>query len=69
VTRKVVYAAIRELFQREGIRFASREVTVRLAEEPRLPLTPQQQQAIGSAVRRVVDDDEAMPEAAHADDR
>jgi small-conductance mechanosensitive channel len=69
-TRKVVYAAIRELFQREGIRFASREVTVHLAEEPRQPLTPTQQQAIGAAVRRVVEDDEVQPPGmAHADDR
>jgi small-conductance mechanosensitive channel len=68
-TRKVVYAAVRELFQREGIRFASREVTVRLAEEPRQPLTPTQREAIGAAVRRVVDDDEAQPQEAHADDR
>jgi moderate conductance mechanosensitive channel len=68
-TRKVVYSAIRELFQREGIRFASREVTVRLAEEPRQPLTPTQHEAIGAAVRRVVDDDEVQPEMAHADDR
>ena len=69
-TRKVVYAAIRELFQREGIRFASREVTVRLAEEPRQPLTPTQQQAVGAAARRVIDDDDAVdPQMAHADDR
>jgi moderate conductance mechanosensitive channel len=68
-TRKVVYAAIRELFQREGIRFASREVTVRLAEEPRQPLTPAQQQAVGAAVRRVVDEDDVHPQIAHADDR
>jgi small-conductance mechanosensitive channel len=67
-TRKVVYAAIRELFQREGIRFASREVTVRLAEEPRQPLTPAQREAIGGAVRRVVDDD-VEPQMANADDR
>jgi small-conductance mechanosensitive channel len=69
-TRKVVYAAIREMFHREGIRFASREVTVRLAEEPRQPLTPTQQQAVGAAVRRVIEDDEAQPaQVAHADDR
>jgi moderate conductance mechanosensitive channel len=69
-TRKVVYAAIRELFQREGIRFASREVTVRLAEEPRQPLTPAQHEAIGAAARRVIDDDDAVdPQMAHADDR
>lgn len=69
-TRKVVYAAIRELFHREGIRFASREVTVRLAEVPAQPLTVAQQHAIGAAVRRVVDDDGGMePHMAHADDR
>ncbi len=71
-TRKVVYAAIRELFHREGIRFASREVTVRMAEEPRQPLTPTQQEAVGAAVRRVVDDvdaDAVDPQMAHADDR
>jgi moderate conductance mechanosensitive channel len=68
-TRKVVYAAIRELFQREGIRFASREVTVRLAEEPRQPMTPTQREAVGAAVRRVVDDTDVQPETAGADDR
>jgi small-conductance mechanosensitive channel len=69
-TRKVVYAAIREMFHREGIRFASREVTVRLAEEPRQPLTPTQQQAVGAAVRRVIEEDEVVPpQVAHADDR
>ena len=31
VIRKLVYARIRELFEREGIKFAHREVTVRLA--------------------------------------
>jgi small-conductance mechanosensitive channel len=31
VTRKVVYAAIQELFRKEGIRFANREVTVRIS--------------------------------------
>lgn len=67
-TRKVVYAAIRELFHHEGIRFASREVTVRLAEEPRTPLTPAQREAVGAAARRVIDD-EVDPEMAHADDR
>jgi small-conductance mechanosensitive channel len=67
-TRKVVYAAIRELFQREGIRFASREVTVRLADEPRAPLTPAQHEAIGAAARRVVDDVDAVESAMGPDD-
>ncbi|MEO1274330.1 MAG: mechanosensitive ion channel family protein, partial [Pseudomonadota bacterium] len=33
VTRKKVYAEIRDLFEREGIKFAHREVTVRIPEE------------------------------------
>lgn len=32
VLRKLVYARIRELFQREGVKFAHREVTVRVAD-------------------------------------
>ncbi|MGI9352503.1 MAG: mechanosensitive ion channel family protein [Rhizobiaceae bacterium] len=59
VTRKVVYAAIRDLFEQEGIRFASKEVTVRLAEEPSKPLTDTEKSAIAAAARRVQDDDEA----------
>lgn len=37
VTRKVVYASIQELFRKEGIRFANREVTVRIAGEEGRP--------------------------------
>ncbi len=57
VTRKVVYAAIRELFEQEGIRFASKEVTVRLAEEPAKPLTESEKAAMAAAARRIQDDD------------
>jgi small-conductance mechanosensitive channel len=57
VTRKVVYAAIRDLFEREGIKFANKEVTVRLAEEPVEPLTDKQKQAISAAARSVVDEE------------
>ena len=43
---------------------------IALAEAPREPLTPTQQEAVGAAVRRVVDDvDAAEPQTAHADDR
>ena len=59
VTRKVVYASIRDLFEQEGIRFASKEVTVRLAEEPSKPLTEDEKSAIAAAARRVHDDEEA----------
>ena len=66
VTRKVVYAAIQELFAREGIRFAHKEVTVRLADEAEERLTPEQRRAVASAAREVVDaeDAEAAREAA-----
>ncbi len=46
--RQRVYQEVRELFQREGIKFAHREVTVRVAEDGR-PLTPGQQEAIKAA--------------------
>ena len=57
VTRKVVYAAIRELFEREGVKFAHKEVTVRLAEEPAKPLTIEQKKAITGAAREAIDAD------------
>lgn len=57
VTRKVVYAAIRDLFEREDIKFANKEVTVRLAEEPVEPLTENQKKSITAAARSVIDDE------------
>ncbi len=60
VTRKVVYAAIREVFAREGIRFAHREVTVRLADGQKADeLSEEQKKAIAGSVRSVVDDAQA----------
>ena len=66
VTRKVIYASIRELFAREGIEFAHRQVTVRLADgTPVSDLTPEQRQGIAGSVRSVVDEEEeAMRHAA-----
>ncbi|MGN6551300.1 MAG: mechanosensitive ion channel family protein [Pararhizobium sp.] len=60
VTRKVVYASIGELFAREGIRFAHREVTVRLADgSPSVAsLTPEQREAIAGSVRATLDREE-----------
>lgn len=63
VTRKVVYAAIRDLFEREDIKFANKEVTVRLAEEPVEPLTETQKQSITAVARSVIDDEEAAAAA------
>lgn len=65
VTRKVVYAAIREVFSREGIRFAHREVTVRLADGQKPDeLTEEQKKAITGSVRAVIDDAQAAAPAA-----
>ncbi|MEM7268311.1 MAG: mechanosensitive ion channel family protein [Pseudomonadota bacterium] len=69
-TRKLVYQEIRNLFEKEGIKFAHKEVTVRIPEiESRNPedLTDQDRKAIGAAARRVVE--EEMPQPAMADDR
>ncbi|HSO46465.1 MAG TPA: mechanosensitive ion channel domain-containing protein, partial [Rhizobiaceae bacterium] len=57
-TRKVVYSAIQELFHREGIRFANREVTVRI--EGRGSAVDLDDEAVekaaSAAARQVVDD-------------
>jgi small-conductance mechanosensitive channel len=64
VTRKVIYAAIREIFQREGIHFAHREVTVRLADGVQAEnLTPEEREAIAGSVRSVIDEEEAKRNA------
>lgn len=68
VTRKVVYASIQELFRREGIRFANREVTVRIHDETDHDLAPHRIEAAGAAARRLVDDQAKTP-ARTGDDR
>ncbi len=58
LVRKRVYQDIRELFAREGIRFAHREVTVRLADEKEAEdLTPKQREAVTGAVQAAIDED------------
>ena len=56
VVRKRVFAEIRTLFEREGITFATREVTVRI---PGLPkdrgLSEEEQRAVGAAARSTLD--------------
>ncbi|MFZ1816019.1 MAG: mechanosensitive ion channel domain-containing protein [Rhizobiaceae bacterium] len=68
VTRKVVYQAIQDLFRREGIQFANKEVTVRIAGEDNGEMTPRKREAIAGAARRVLDDATAGPVAAMPDD-
>ncbi|MEO1491282.1 MAG: mechanosensitive ion channel family protein [Pseudomonadota bacterium] len=57
VLRKRIYAEIRELFEKEGIKFAHREVTVRIPDldERKGDLSEDQVKAIGAAARRVSD--------------
>lgn len=59
LVRKKVFQEIRSLFEREGIRFAHREVTVRLADEDAAAadLTPKQKEAIAGAVQGAIDED------------
>jgi len=68
VTRKVVYAAIRDLFESEDIKFANKEVTVRLAEEPAEPLTENQKKSITAAARSVIDEETAAKQPQKVDD-
>ena len=57
LVRKKVYEEIRTLFAREGIRFAHREVTVRLADGHLAELDEEQRKAITGAVQSAIDDD------------
>ncbi len=62
--RNKVFARIRELFAREGIQFAHREVTVRIAgHEDGRPLTETERQAATGAARAVVEGDDWMKKA------
>ncbi len=68
VTRKVVYESIQDLFSREGIHFAHKEVTVRLADGQMDDLSEQEKKAVTAAARSVIDAEEeaAMAGAAPA---
>jgi small-conductance mechanosensitive channel len=60
LVRKKVYEEIRSLFEREGIRFAHREVTVRLADGKVDKLSPQERDAVTAAAHASLE--EEMPE-------
>lgn len=59
-TRKLVYSEIRKLFEENGIKFAHKEVTVRIPEiQNRDPgsLSDEEKRAIGAAARRSVEEE------------
>lgn len=62
MVRKAVYARIRDLFEKEGIKFAHREVSVRVADlPPGQELTAEQKEAVAGAAMSAVDEGSATP--------
>lgn len=58
--RRIVFARIRELFEQNGIKFANREVTVRIADEDRSrSLDREQREAVAGSAARVLQDTDA----------
>ncbi|MFK7877366.1 MAG: mechanosensitive ion channel family protein [Paracoccaceae bacterium] len=69
LARKRVYEEIRALFEREGIKFAHREVTVRLADgEEAKNLTPAQKDSVIAAAEAAIEDED-IQDAPAGDDR
>ncbi|MEH6646478.1 mechanosensitive ion channel family protein [Sulfitobacter sp.] len=70
LVRKRVYEDIRALFEREGIKFAHREVTVRLADGKVKDLTEEQKQEVAAAAHASIEELTEEAEGADtADDR
>jgi small-conductance mechanosensitive channel len=69
LVRKKVYEEIRSLFEREGIRFAHREVTVRLADGKVENLTPQERDAVTAAAHASLEEEMQEGPEAGGDDR
>ena len=55
MTRKFVYARIQELFEENGIKFAHRQVTVRIADEDAARPEDMKQKAAAGAVQGAMD--------------
>lgn len=66
---KRVYEDIRALFEREGIKFAHREVTVRLADGKVDDLTEQQKRDVAAAAHASIEEDEDDAGDTQGDDR
>jgi small-conductance mechanosensitive channel len=69
LVRKRVYEDIRELFAREGIKFAHKEVTVRLADGKVEDLSDKDKDAITAAAQASIEEDEMGGEERDGDDR
>ncbi|MEO0865233.1 MAG: mechanosensitive ion channel family protein, partial [Pseudomonadota bacterium] len=70
LVRKKVYEEIRELFEREGIKFAHREVTVRLADGQKADeLTDDERRAITSAAQASIEEELLEDATDGGDDR
>ncbi|MDG1470885.1 MAG: mechanosensitive ion channel family protein [Ascidiaceihabitans sp.] len=70
LVRKKVYEEIRELFEREGIKFAHREVTVRLADGKSADdLTLDDREAIAAAAHASIEEDLMDGDDGPSDDR
>lgn len=68
LVRKKVYEEIRALFEREGIQFAHKEVTVRLADGKIEDLSDKARKAVTSAAQAAIEED-LMGDIDHGDDR
>jgi len=64
MVRKLVYTRIQELFAENGIKFAHREVTVRVADDRPEPLNPEERRAVAGAVLPTLDADAPPPAGA-----
>ncbi len=69
LVRKKVYEEIRSLFEREGIRFAHREVTVRLADGKVDNLSEQERKAVTAAAQGSIEEDMMDAPETNGDDR
>ena len=69
LVRKRVFEEIRSLFEREGIRFAHREVTVRLADGKVEDLSAEEKKAVTAAAQASMEQDLVDDEQENGDDR
>ncbi|WP_323803067.1 mechanosensitive ion channel family protein [Sulfitobacter litoralis] len=69
LVRKKVYEEIRALFEREGIRFAHREVTVRLADGKVQDLSDEERNAVTAAAQASMEEEAEASPAQSEDDR
>ena len=69
LVRKKVYEDIRALFEREGIKFAHREVTVRLADGKVGDLSEEDRKAVTAAAQAHMEDEDLSQPPDTGDDR